>query len=196
MPTPTPAGPFDVGDRTRIGNHFGQIVSTGPLTGGTNTAPIVLSVPGWVRQPEVGQTVRVSGVLGNTAANGIWVVQAVTATTLTLAGSTGNGAFQASAGSMVELKLHEPFKNSAGVPTDPDEVTILLKRPADDGTVVVHRWPVAGTGEFPIVKEEVGRFYVDYTWDTEGVWAWELRGTGDVEASTQGYIQVSKRYAA
>jgi hypothetical protein len=73
------------------------------ITGATNASPIVLTVsathaisaaaaPAWV---------HVSGVLGNTAANGPWRVQAVTGTTITLAGSAGNGNYSSGGTVMV-----------------------------------------------------------------------------------------------
>lgn len=82
---------------------FGAPVNTGAVTNATNASPIVLTVPGWTTQPAVGQAVVVSGVNGNTAANGTWTAQASTATTLTLQNTTGNGAFAASPGSTVQL---------------------------------------------------------------------------------------------
>ncbi len=76
-------------------------MNAGDISGATNASPIVLTVPAWATMPAVGQIVVVKGVNGNTAANGTFSVQAVTATTLTLQGSTGNGAFAASPGSTV-----------------------------------------------------------------------------------------------
>lgn len=62
----------------------------------TNATPIVLTVgtghglkPG---APGIGDRITVSGITGNTNANGDFTVSAVTATTATLFGSVGNGA--------------------------------------------------------------------------------------------------------
>lgn len=77
-------------------------LATGAITGASNAAPIVLTVPGWTRRPSVGQVVVVATVNGNTAANGTWVVQQVNATQVTLKGSIGNGAFTTSGSSTVK----------------------------------------------------------------------------------------------
>ena len=45
-----------------------------------------------------GQTVYITGVQGNTAANGFWTVSNLTATTFTLNGSTGNGTWTTGTG--------------------------------------------------------------------------------------------------
>lgn len=82
---------------------MGLALNTGDITAATNVSPIVLTVPGWTTTPTVGQGIIVAGVNGNTAANGAWTVQAATSTTVTLQGSTGNGAFTTSAGSTVRL---------------------------------------------------------------------------------------------
>jgi hypothetical protein len=81
---------------------FGAPLNTGPVTAATNAGPIVLTVPGWTTTPAVGSVVVVSGILGNTAANGTFTVQASTATTLTLDGSLGNAAFLPSPNSAVQ----------------------------------------------------------------------------------------------
>lgn len=62
------------------------------ITGATNVSPIVLTVAsghGIVAD----DCVNISGVLGNTAANGCFIVTSVTATTITLQGSAGNAAY-------------------------------------------------------------------------------------------------------
>src|SRR5262245_5071473 len=63
------------------------------VSGATNAAPIVVTTP--AHGIPVGEVtwVNVTGVGGNTAANGSWVAQAVTTTTLRLRGSSGNGAY-------------------------------------------------------------------------------------------------------
>lgn len=71
-----------------------------PITGATNATPIVLTMSlgtngGSTNYAQIGDTVVVSGVLGNTAANGTWVLSAATATTMTLTGSVGNGNWSA-----------------------------------------------------------------------------------------------------
>lgn len=62
------------------------------VTGGTNAAPIVLTIAAGHNISQ-GAWVRVVGVTGLTKANGLWRVGAVTGTTLTLLGSVGNAAY-------------------------------------------------------------------------------------------------------
>jgi hypothetical protein len=62
------------------------------VSGASNTGPITITTVTTHSVP-TGATVTISGVLGNTAANGTWVVGAVTSVTMILLGSTGNGAY-------------------------------------------------------------------------------------------------------
>lgn len=61
------------------------------ITDATNVSPIVITCPahGFV----TGDAVTVSGVLGNTAANGAWTVTVVDSSTFSLNTSTGSGAY-------------------------------------------------------------------------------------------------------
>jgi hypothetical protein len=71
------------------------------VTGATNASPIVITTPGTSTGISNGNIVTVSGVVGNTAANGTWTVANLATgggnTTFQLATSTGNGAFSLSA---------------------------------------------------------------------------------------------------
>jgi len=67
-------------------------VNSRTVTGATNASPIVITTGGG-HLLHTGQTVSISGVGGNTAANGEWVVTVLTSTTFSLNGSTGNGAY-------------------------------------------------------------------------------------------------------
>lgn len=60
------------------------------ISSSTNATPIVLTV-GAGHGFLAGDDVTVTGHATNTGANGRWIVQAVGATTITLAGSVGNG---------------------------------------------------------------------------------------------------------
>lgn len=62
------------------------------VTGATNASPIVLST-GAAHSFVVGDRVNVSGVVGNTAANGNWTVSSVGSTTVTLSSAQGNGTY-------------------------------------------------------------------------------------------------------
>ena len=72
---------------------LGKIGAGTPLTisGATNVSPIVVTTT--THSLSTGDKVVIAGVAGNTAANGAWNVTVVTATTFSLDGSTGNGAY-------------------------------------------------------------------------------------------------------
>ena len=62
------------------------------VTGGTNATPIVLTINAG-HGLKLMDHIRVGGITGLTSANGEWHVSVVTATTITLEGSVGNGTF-------------------------------------------------------------------------------------------------------
>ena len=62
------------------------------VSGATNATPIVLTVPSG-HGVAAANYVRATGVLGNTAANGLFRASAVSATTITLEDSAGNAAY-------------------------------------------------------------------------------------------------------
>jgi hypothetical protein len=65
--------------------------ATGSITGATNATPIVITSNGHGLSNN--DMVAIANVGGNTAANGIWSVDNVTANTFELEGSTGSGAY-------------------------------------------------------------------------------------------------------
>src|SRR5579864_7745651 len=66
--------------------------TTYPVTGATNSSPIVLGVTSTVGLA-AGSIVSVAGVEGDTAANGTWQISDLTPNSVTLAGTTGNGNY-------------------------------------------------------------------------------------------------------
>lgn len=66
-------------------------VTSRAISAATNASPIQITAA--ANALVTGQTVTISGVLGNTAANGTWVVTVLNSTTFTLNGSTGNGTY-------------------------------------------------------------------------------------------------------
>lgn len=70
------------------------------ITGATNASPIVVTAV--AHGFAVDEVVTVQSVAGNTAANGAWLISAVTADTLTLFGTTGNAAYT-SGGEVLDL---------------------------------------------------------------------------------------------
>lgn len=69
------------------------VAGSGAVTGATNASPIVITQVGHGKAN--GDAVFISGVGGNTAANGAWVIANITANTYELRGSAGNGAYTA-----------------------------------------------------------------------------------------------------
>jgi hypothetical protein len=65
--------------------------SSKAITAATNATPI--SITSTAHGFSTGNTIKVSGVLGNTNANGTWVITVVDANTFTLNGSKGNAAY-------------------------------------------------------------------------------------------------------
>jgi Ca2+-binding RTX toxin-like protein len=80
-------------------NHIAQLVGInyvakrfrGSVTGATNANPIVITSNG--HGLANGEQVTISGVVGNTTANGTFTVSNVTANTFRLVGAVGNGAY-------------------------------------------------------------------------------------------------------
>jgi hypothetical protein len=62
------------------------------ISGATNATPIVVTL-GAGHGLKNGDRIAVSGITGNTAANGEWTLASVGATQATLVGSAGNGAY-------------------------------------------------------------------------------------------------------
>jgi len=72
----------------QIGGNVRGIVATG----GTNATPIVVTLTAG-HGLKNGDRITITGVTGLTSMNGDWTVAAAAATTVTLEGSAGNGAF-------------------------------------------------------------------------------------------------------
>lgn len=86
-----------------------QNTGSKPITGATNATPIVITSAN--HGLATGDVVNISGVGGNTAANGIFTVTVVDADTFQLDGSHGNGAYTSGgawAGYSVPLRLVSP----------------------------------------------------------------------------------------
>lgn len=106
-------------------------------TGSTNATPIVLTLTAGHLQKN-GDRVVVSGITGNTNANGEWTLGSVGATTATLLGSVGNGTH---GGTPVVRALcdNTPFmqRYSCGAnvaATDAYDGVVVVESSADDST--------------------------------------------------------------
>lgn len=78
-----------------------RIPASKPIAGATNVNPITITCTahGYLS----GDLVVIAGVLGNTNANGEYVITVVTANTFTLTGRAGNGAYTANTGTVHSL---------------------------------------------------------------------------------------------
>lgn len=132
-------------------------------TGSTNATPIVLTLTAGHQQKN-GDRVVVSGITGNTGANGEWTISAVTATTATLNGSVGNGTH---GGTPVVRALCDqtPFmqRHSAAAfigATDAYDGVMVIESSADDTTYADAIQGVAlGAGQDNVVIEvTLGRY--------------------------------------
>lgn len=77
---------------------------SGSITGATNASPIEITSA--AHGLLSGQRVTITGVVGNTAANGTFVITKTGDNTFTLNGSTGNGAYS-SGGNWVSAGLYK-----------------------------------------------------------------------------------------
>jgi hypothetical protein len=86
--------PFLRQGRTNFGSFTLSTENTAAftVTNATNTSPIQITTSA-TNSLVTGQTVVISGILGNTAANGTFVVTRIDGTNFTLNGTTGNGTY-------------------------------------------------------------------------------------------------------
>jgi len=69
-------------------------IATLAISNATNATPIEITTPSLTNYSlRTGDTIMITGVVGNTAANGTWVVEKLSDTTIALNGSVGNGAY-------------------------------------------------------------------------------------------------------
>lgn len=99
-----PSNPIYIQFVCGYGAHTAQ-----PITGATNASPIVLSIAAHGRS--TGDVCLVSGVGGNTAANGQWIITNILAGTLSLNGSVGNGAYSAG-GTLTKLDVPDAIRHA------------------------------------------------------------------------------------
>lgn len=115
---------FMTGDDRQVSNSLTQTIITC-----TNASPIEATTTvnhGFA----TGDRVRVAGVLGCTAANGDFRITVTSATTFTLDGSTGNGAYNPSSeATAVDLSLTPQFQ----IPSDGDTLDAASVNAAFEG---------------------------------------------------------------
>jgi hypothetical protein len=104
------------------------------ITGATNATPIVITNNGHNLQN--GDLVEITGVVGNTAANGIRTVANRTANTFELSGSVGNGAYTSGG---VANKISAPIQIQAG------RVRRMFLYSRGNGTLELHLGSITNT---------------------------------------------------
>jgi len=92
-------------DLSPISSAF-RTYTTGRILTATNTAPIALGV--FAHGLEDGDVVAVTGVQGNTGANGLWYITVHDENNISLRGSIGNGAHTANTGTWVGGRTAPP----------------------------------------------------------------------------------------
>jgi hypothetical protein len=94
--------------RTTNGTLSSYYNTTGGFFSVSNTSPIAVNSFGDVLPHITGEQVTISGVTGNTAANGTWTITATGDPYIfTLDGSTGNGTYNAGTGSATHLPSNQ-----------------------------------------------------------------------------------------
>jgi hypothetical protein len=103
------------------GNIFVPLGQT-DVTGATNASPIVITTA----EPhgyQSGMQVSISGVAGNTAANGTFTITVIDSTSFSLNGSTGNGAWT-SGGSVIGILSGNQILAANPAPPTPEQTAI------------------------------------------------------------------------
>jgi hypothetical protein len=142
-------------------------ISSGTLiSASTNTSPIVLTTTA-AHGLSNGDQIEVLGVTGNTAANGIWTVSSASGTTLTLTGSTGNGAYISGGGlhkiSSVVTTVNNSQFNAFDLVVSAGTVTLYkggVSIGSLSGSPTGNLTPTIGFGIFQSTAANQGRFVV------------------------------------
>lgn len=107
-------------------------VNKSAVAGASNASPIAITAAA-PHGYQTGQQVSITGVLGNTAANGTFTITVTDATTFTLNGSTGNGAWTSGGVSTGLLSGNTIIGSPSGPPTaEQIAITASLALGAED----------------------------------------------------------------
>lgn len=121
-----------------------QMTQAVPITGATNAGPIVITSVGHGLRN--GTKVFISGVGGNTQANGVYTISVLSADTFALNGSTGNAAYAAGTGFWQEIYGIHPLGQG--------ELNLtLIAHPTNSNLVYI-----GGTEQFATVPIGFGTF--------------------------------------
>jgi hypothetical protein len=137
------------------------------VSNATNASPIVITTT-TNNNFSTGQVVFISGVQGNTAANGTWTITVTSATTFSLNGSTGNAPYTSggivaaqytSSTSSVELSLNIPSGNIPGTmrtdSIDNYEVDIFIINGGVSDNVICNNARIYVTYSPPVVISQL-----------------------------------------
>ena len=130
---------------TDLSASLGAELSVSGLADATNSVPITIvnGSGNWATTPLVGQVVVVSGVTGNTGANGTWEVQAADATTITLLGSIGNGTFAGGTPSVKFVNKYRATASSLGSGVvSANRITYIASYPAGVANFTWNEWGI------------------------------------------------------
>jgi len=130
---------------TDLSAALGAELSVSGLADASNTVPITITngSGSWTTTPLVGQVVVVSGVTGNTGANGTWEVQAADATTITLLGSIGNGTFAGGTPSVKIVNKYRAQANGIGsVVISTNKITYVASYPSSVANFTWNEWGI------------------------------------------------------
>ena len=179
--------------------------ATATITGATNTTPIVITSA--AHGLANGNVIKITGVMGNTAANGFWEVTNVTASNFELNNSVGNGIYTSNTGSwqrvpqlaerkgMNELALRKTVLDALLPRFDGRFATVSLRKPsprtfryASDLRLMrqVWRWTGRPVPPFPFIAAAAGlldaipdRAASDDFDSPEWPMVWDAAGFGD-----------------
>jgi len=124
-------------------------VNTAVINGASNASPIVISTTA-PHGFQSGMQVSVTGVAGNTAANGTFTITVIGAMTFSLNGSTGNGAWTSGGQATGLLSGNPIFAVAPNPPTaEQNAVTASLGLTADDVAAILAFSGAANTLSLP-----------------------------------------------
>jgi hypothetical protein len=148
------------------------------VTAATNATPIVLTTSA-AHGLATGATVAVNGVLGNTAANGIWTLTVTGSTTFALDTSVGNGAYTSGGKVFAKIGITDTGTGQNLIPT-----MLISPSVATSDSVYIDLSPTAATlhlhqarqlvmilnedygALWSNLKIEIGAFSTGFTWVT------------------------------
>ena len=84
------------------------------------------------------------------------------------------------------VRVAAQFLDLDGSPTDPENVTLILRLP--DGQVITKVFEDGSD----IVKESVGHYYCDVLITVSGRWFYGWKGTGEVEVFSEYHFYVAR----